>query len=1056
MKKILLLLAITTGGGAFLAFSQVKTVQGTVMDESAMPVPFASVTVKGGKTGVAANAEGKFTIQVAKDAVLVVSATGFTTVEAVVKGDTLNVVLEKGEGQIIEEVVVTAMGIKRVDKSLAYSVSKVDPGTLLQKSEPDLLKGMQGKVPGVDIRSSQGTPGAATRIQIRGNSSFGLENQPLIIVDGVPYSNDQVTTSIQTSGGSAYGSGIANLDPNDVESFSVLKGAAAAALYGSRGSRGVVLITTKSGSAKKGARDVNVTLNSSYSVEKIANLPKYQNTYGAGANFFYQNANGSWGPKFGTLDSIPAWPEYLKAYPNLFSPTGKTPYRAYPNNVKELFQTGRVMENSIGVNGGSGNTTFALTISNLLHKGYVENSSYGRNNIGVGGQTKYKNLTVGANLSYMSSKQVGGFFGENQVDGAASQFARSLFLARNWDLSLPYQDANGKPLTPNGGSQFDNPHWAAYNNIAQTNEERTIMGVRLGYKINSWIDAMYNLGYNNYVLNRSERTQEFSRAANGLGRIVEDRYVSKELESTFMLLFSPKISNIFTLDAKVGNNINQREPSRKVNTGLDFIVSGTYNLKNTATQSFDRDKRSYRRIVGFFAEATLGYKNYAFLTVTGRNDITSTLPYKNASYFYPSFAGSFVFTDAFGIKSNILNYGKIRASWARVGNDADPWNGEDTYTLLSNFTALPRATRGSTTIDPKLTPEFTSEVEGGLDLTLFDRRVNIDFTAYSKRSTNLIYAVSLPASTGYDNFYTNIGEITNKGVEIGLTGKIVRTKDFNWTVRGAFTKNKNMVVRLVDGLERVSLDEVLTSITPYLEPGKPFGYLRGTKVIRDEAGNPLINPSTGGMVVANDQGMVGDPNPDFKLGLSTGLNYKGIFMNALFDYTKGGDIYSVTISSLLGRGVVADTKDREASFVIPGYYIDMNTKKALLDGNGNKIPNQTRITANDLFFSPNANNGATYAINTATEFNIYDATVYRLREIVLGYEIPKSLYKNIPISKATISVSGRNLWYLAPNVPESTRFDPEVSSFGSSDTQGIELSTAPTTRRFGINLNVVF
>jgi len=1040
-----------------MVFAQTRTVTGTILDETGAPVPFASVTEKGTNHGVAADANGTFSINARTGTVLIITAAGFGSREITVgSGSTANITLTKGEGQEIEEVVVTAMGIKRSQKALGYAVSEVPPTSVLQKSEPDLLKGLQGKVPGVDIRTSQGTPGAGTRIQIRGNSSFGLETQPLIVVDGVPYSNETITTSSQTSGGTAYGSGLANLDPNDIESMSVLKGVAASALYGSRASRGVIVITTKSGAAKKGENPININYRTGYSIEKIANLPKYQNSYGTGSQFNYSNSNGSWGPKFGWRDSIPAWPEYLAAYPKLFSATGQTPYRAYPDNVNELFKTGLVSENSIGVNGGNENTSFSLTASNLAHKGYVENSRYDRNNIGVGGQTKYKKLTVGGNLSYVRSKQRGGYFGENQVDGAASQFARSLFLGRNWDLSLPYQDANGKPLTPVGNAQFDNPHWAAYNNVATTIEDRIVAGARAAYKFNNWIEATYNIGVNTKDLTRDEITQEYSRAANGLGRIVNDLYKAQELESVLMLLLNPRISDDVTLDVKLGNNINQRTSRRQVNQGLDFIVPGIYNLVNTATKSFADDSRSKRRIVGNFADVTIGYRNFAFLNATGRYDMTSTLPYKNAKYFYPSLSGSFVFSDAFKLKSDILNYGKVRAGWARAGNDANPHLTEDVFGINSNnFLGLPRTSRSSLVTDPNLTPEFTTEVEAGLDLAMFKRRFNLDFTVYDKKSTNLIYAISLPSSTGYGSFYTNIGEISNKGVEIGATITPVQTDDITWDIRGAFTKNKNMVVSLTEGLDRTALRGVLTGITPYLEPGYPFGYLRGEKVDRDDKGNVLINPATGGMIIALEEGMVGDPNPDFKLGLSTGFRFKGLFMNALFDWTQGGDIYSVTLSSLLGRGVTMDTWDREKSAVIPGVYGDPNTHEPILV-NGQTVPNQTRITVNDLYFSPNATTGATFAINTATEMNIYDATVYRLREVTLGYDIPKSVYNKLGVKGATISFSGRNLWHLAPNVPKYSNFDPEVSSFGSSSTQGIELSAAPTTRRFGVNLSVNF
>jgi hypothetical protein len=326
---------------------------------------------------------------------------------------------------------------------------------------------------------------------------------------------------------------------------------------------------------------------------------------------------------------------------------------------------------------------------------------------------------------------------------------------------------------------------------------------------------------------------------------------------------------------------------------------------------------------------------------------------------------------------------------------------------------------------------------------------------YNKTSTNQIAAIGTPPSSGYQFKYLNFGEITNKGVEVDLTVRPVRTQDFSWDVRGIFTKNRNIVTKLTEGVERVSLYNALTEVSPYLEAGKPFGYLRGTLSVRDDEGNLLINPATGGMIESLQQGMVGDPNPDFKLGITNSFSYKGAFLSVLWDMTKGGDIYSVTISSLLGRGVTNDTRDRETSWIIPGVYGDPNTGEPILDG-GKKIPNQTRITTNDLYFSPNPTTGATFAINTPTEWNVYDATVYRLREVAIGYEFPKSLFKRLPIGSLSVSFTGRNLWHLAPNTPKYTNFDPEVNSYGATSTQGIELSAAPTTRRYGFNLNVTF
>jgi len=1053
MKKIYclltlsLLLTVAAWSQAVRLTGQVKNVQGE-------PVPFATITVKGGSEAVSADQNGNFTISAPAGATLVVTAASFQTQEIPVGTQTTIPVTLVGESNL-QEVVVTALGIRRTEKALGYSVSKVDPDALVQKSEPDMLKGLQGKVAGVDIRTSQGTPGAATRIQIRGNNSFYGNSQPLIIVDGVPYSNDQVTTSSQTTGGTAYSSGISNLDPNDIATMNVLKGSSAAAIYGSRGSNGVVIITTKSGSALRGRKGVEVNAKSSVSFETVANLPDYQNLYGAGSQLGYSNSNGSWGPAFRDVDSIPVWADYKNAFPDLF-PGDQVAYKAYPNNVKDLFRTGMVYENSVGVQGGDAKTSVAATLSNLSHTGYVENSSYKRSNIGLGAQTTLNNgLTVRGNFSYARSVQQGGFFGENQVDGAASLFARSLFLARNWDMSLPFEDENGLSVTPNGGNQYDHPRWSAKYNIARTFEERFIAGIHFDYNINKWIRLDYNLGSNVNALNRREITEVGSRAAQGLGRLILDNYRKQEIESNFLVTLTPEINEDFTLRAIVGHNFNQRTTTNDTQEGNKFIVRGIYTLKNTAFQQFAYDYYERRRILGVFGDITLGFRDYLFLNLTGRNDWSSTLPQDNRSYFYPSISTSFVFSDALGIQSNVFDFGKIRAGWAKVGRDADPYVLQNIFLVNPNFRGRSTVSRDQTFNNPNLKPEFTEEIEFGTQLSFLKRMFELDLTWYNRKSTNQIAAIAVPASSGYNFRVLNFGEIENTGVEIDLAIRPVRTKNFTWEIRSVFTKNENIVKSLTSGVDRIPLFNITDEISPYLEPGKPYGYLRGLKSLRDSEGNLLINPSTGGMIQASSESEIGNPNPDFKLGVTNTLTYKGFLLSALFDMTKGGDIYSVTVQSLLGRGVTRDTEEREFGVIIPGVYGDPVTGEPILEG-GKTIPNQTRITSNDVWFSPNPTVGATFAINTPAEWSVYDATVYRLREVTLGYEFPKSLYSKLPIGGITLSFTGRNLWFLAPNMPKYTNFDPEVNSFGATSTQGVELSAAPTTKRYGINLAVTF
>lgn len=1061
---------------ALMMLAQTRTITGKISNRDGKPVSFATVTVKGTNNAVSSDVNGNYSIQASAGATLVFSAAGYQAVERLVSNQSdLDISLNPSGD--LSEVVVTALGIRKADKALGYSVAKVDPGLLVQKSEPDLLRSLQGKAAGVDIRSSQGTPGAATRVQLRGNSSFFGDNQPLFVVDGIPYSNDQVTTSSQTSGGTAYSSGIANLDPNDIASINILKGSSAAALYGSRASNGVILITTKSGSAGRSRKGSEVTYTSSFSLENIANLPAYQNAYGTGANFSFSPAsNGSWGAPFGStntlgLDSVGNFATYQNAYPELFPSSGRVAYRAYPNNIKNLFRTGTVTENSVAFNGGDEKNAVALTLSNLSQRGYVVNSSYDRTNVGIGGSTRTSfGMNIRGNFSYARSTQKGGYFGENQVSGAASMFARSLFLGRNWDTDLPYADKAGNNITWNGGGQFDHPLWSAYHNVATTYEERYIAGIHADIAFAKWLRLDYNAGSNVNSLARREVTEISSRAAEGLGRIVLDNYRQQEIESNVLLTFTPTVHPDLSLRAVVGNSINQRTATRQIATGNRFITSGIYTLGNTAQQIFGPivngvpvpslgDNYQRQRLIGVFGDVTLSYKNYAFLEATGRNDWASTLPVSNRSYFYPSVSGSFVFTDAFGIHSPVIDFGKIRGGWAKVGRAALPYSLDNVFVLGTNFLGQPTASVANSANDPNLKPEFTRELELGTQLSFFKRRIDLDFTWYDRNSTNLIAPISIPSSSGYAQYYTNYGRINNTGIEIDLTVRPIQTRDFSWSIHGAFTRNKNIVKELVDGVDRLLLRAVLagaSNISPYLEPGLPFGYLRGNKVFRDSAsGALLINPATGGMIVKNDQEMIGNPNPDYKLGITNSFSYKGFMLTALFDITKGGDIYSVTISQLLGRGVTLDTRDRLSDWIIPGIYGDPATGKPILSG-GKPIVNTTAITTNDLYFSPNSANGATFAINTATEWNVYDATVYRLRELSLGYDLPRAWFKKLPVGSATLSVTGRNLWYFAPNMPKYTHFDPEVNSYGATSTQGIELSAAPTTKRYGINLKVSF
>ena len=1035
-----------------LSFAQEKTISGTVTDQDGLPLPGVNILVEGTTTGTQSDFDGLYSINASVGDVLVLSYIGQKNVRMTIgASNTMDVQMEE-DAQALEEVVVTAFGIKRKPKSLGYSVASVKSEDITENSEPDLIRSLNGKVPGVDVNVSTGVAGAANKINIRGTTSFQGGNQPLFVVDGTPYSNDELETSDQvTDSGGSYESGISSLDPNDIANIEVLKGAVAAALYGSRAVNGVIVITTKSGqSGGFSNKKFEVSLNSGLYFEKIANLPEYQNTYGNGTNFNYNNANGSWGARFDSLETIPTWGPLLAAFPDLFGPT--VPYVAQPNNVKDLFRTGIVRDNSINVSTANENSNFSLTLSNLDQEGYIPFNTYKRTNISTGGNFKLENgLKVGANLSYSDSEQVGAFFGENQYAGAASSFARTMVLGRTWDFNLPYEHpVTGAPVVPNGG--YDHPLWSWKHNQIISSVNRTVANVNFSYDFNDHINARYQLGINKYDLGRVEITDKGSRAAAGIGQVRTQDYDSEEIESTFLVTFNYDLAQDLNLNLLVGNNVNQKSTHDVGYTGTGLIADDIFTIKNTANVTADFNDTTRKRIVGVFGDMGLNYKDYLFLNATARNDWSSTLPKNGNSFLYPSVSSSFIFTDAFDIGGDILNYGKIRGGWANVGRDADAYQINKVFGLGDVYAGQPVVFVPTTLGNPDLVPENTEEFEIGADLEFFNRRVMIDFTWYQKSTTDLISEVNVPTSTGYTSFLTNIGEMENKGVEVGLTLIPVRTENFSWTSFTSFTKNKNEVKDLIDGLERFPID---VNQIAYVQKGQPYGVFYGTAFARDEEGNYLIEEGGGGVLQATSDAVIGDPTPDFKIGFTNTLKYKTLSLRAQVDWKEGGDFSSSGLAALLGRGVTKDTEDRERTYIIPGFYGNPTTGEAILDGSGNKIPNTTQITMNNLYFSPTTNSN-TFGINTVDEGTIYDGTVYRLREVALAYDLPKKYLEKTFIGSLSIALIGNNLWYFAPNVPKYTNYDPDVTAYGASNLQGIETQSAPSSKRYGFKINVTF
>ncbi|MDN4165941.1 SusC/RagA family TonB-linked outer membrane protein [Cytophagales bacterium LB-30] len=1070
MKRILLnlvmLLLISS-----VAWAQERTVTGTVTSaEDGSGLPGVNVIIKGTTTGTVTDIDGKFKLSVPDGAVLQFSAVGLAAQEvAVGSRSVIDLSMEQDVKQL-SEVVVTAVGIQREAKALGYAVERVSSDKIQQVSEPDPLRALQGKVPGVNIGGSGGAPGSATRITIRGNSSLLGNNQPLVVVDGIPYNNNTNSTFGGLVDGSAGGNRLLDLDPNNIESVNILKGAAAAALYGTRAANGVLVITTKTGSTTASKKGLEVTYGMTYTMEEIANLPELQNTYGTGTNFQYAQANGSWGAPFiGTkpyanLDSINHW---YNGRPGMEPYWGtRVPYRAYPNNVKDLFQTGSLFENTVTVQGGNAKSNLAVTASRSNNEGYVPNTSFERTNISVGGRTQLDNkFSVGGNLAYTKSFQRAvqsgvGLSGSNN----SSAFARALFLGRNWDIhGQPFQNPvdNGSEFMVARG-QADNPLWSYENAGATSSVNRSVASLDLGYDVLEWINLNYKIGINAYTQNNVDFIRPGSTGPSsnpGVGRVVEDYFNWEEIESTFLVSLKPNIGETFSLSATLGHNVNQRTSKRQAFQGLGYVTFDIDDIDNTNDVTPFGGDYTQRRLYGVFGEATLGYNDWAFLNVAARNDWSSTLPQGGNSFFYPAITGSVVLSDALGISSDLLSSLKVRGGWSQVGSDTDPYQLNPVFNIngdLQNatgalpFLGVPGASLSNIARDPNLLPEQTREVEAGIDVALLKNKVKSSITVYQRKSGNQIGFVSLPATTGFSSLLTNFGEISNTGIEISLDVTPVQLDNgFTWNIFGTYTHNRNVIESLAEGIDQITLGGGYGIISVHI-PGQEYGLIQGTVAARDDEGNLLIDPSNGQLLTSLEPAIIGNPNPDFIVGLTNRLSFKGISLNVVLDWKQGGDIYSNTVSTQLGRGVTKFTENREINKVIPGVYGDPVTLDPIRTEEGEKIENTTMIEENALWF------GNTFAINGLDEFAVWDATTIRLREVTLGYQLPQSLMDKTPFGSASISFIGRNLWFNAPNLPEYSNFDPEINQFGNSNTQGIEWAATPSTRRYGVSLRITF
>jgi TonB-linked SusC/RagA family outer membrane protein len=1055
MRKFTLFFVFLLFVGMHAALAQME-VKGTVTDaKDGTPLPGVSIVVKGTLTGTVTDINGKYVLAVpAGYNELIFSFVGMLTKEAKIDGrKSVDMVLED-DVVGLDEVVVTALGISRQKKSLGYAVQDMKGEELAKAKETNIVNSLSGKISGVQITNTSGAVGSSSRIIIRGASSLGGNNQPLFIVDGIPLSNNDFAAddglggkgrTIAKSNGTNRGNGAADINPDDVESISVLKGPNAAALYGSRAANGVVLITTKSGKTGAGARrGLNIELSNSTTFDKPLRLPDFQNSYGQGAEGVFEFVDGagggtkdgvdeSWGPK---LDIGLMIPQYDSPVDPVTGVREATPWVSHPDNVKDFLETGVTTTTNLAIIGGYTDANFRLSYTNMNQTGMLPNTDYKKNTLAFGGSANATDkLNISGSFNYVMAKS-------DNLPGygydAQNVFQQFLWSSRqvNYPDLKEYRNPDGSKYNWNY-NYHNNPYFTLHENLNQLDRDRIFGNAKILYKFTDWLSAFARTGAD-YYSNLSTERAAWGDMDNPYGFYDESMSTFREINTDFLIMFNKSLPADFNLNINLGgNNMNQNSHTT-FGAADELAVDGVYTLANSRvplrTTSLDKQKR----INSIYFSAQVGFMNALFLDITGRNDWSSTLPKTNWSYFYPSFTLSAVITDLAKMDNKVLSYAKVRVGYAVVGSDTDPYK---LLPVLSFGTGWNSATKYLNQFvpnelpNPELQPQKVYGFETGAELKFFLNRISLDFTYYNQQTKNQIIAIPISASSGYTSRYINAGQIDNKGIEITLGLVPVKSeKGFNWELIFNFAKNKNEVVALAPGVEQYELG-TYWDLKVMAIPGQPYGSLYGADFLRDPDGN-IINRN--GVPVKGDLKILGNYQPDWTGGINNVFTYKGIDLSFLIDFHMGGDLYCMTNAWGRYAGALDETLiGREGGIVGIGV-------KEVTDGDGNitYVPNDVVVTAEEY-------NHAAFT-NSIPAGSIYDASYIKLREVRLGYTF-KNL-GNFFIKGINISVIGRNLALLYSNVPH---VDPETS-FTNGNVQGLEFGQLPSSRSLGFNINLKF
>ncbi|MBK9564319.1 MAG: SusC/RagA family TonB-linked outer membrane protein [Saprospiraceae bacterium] len=1053
MRRLFTLLVL--GLLPLLALSQTRTITGKVVSSTAEPLIGVTVLVKGTTAGTVTDIEGNYSVNAPSDAKsLVFSSIGYVSTEIPI-GSANNIDVMMNEDQIsLSEIVVTANAIAREKKELGYSVATLKGDEFLKARETNIVNSMAGKIAGVRISQQSGTVGGSSRVMIRGANSISSSSEPLFVIDGVPISNSSFNNSETdiVTGGFDVGNRAGDINPDDIESMSVLKGAAASALYGSRARNGVIVLTTKRGKANA-ERKTNITLNSSFRTDNIFRLPEIQSEYAQGNLGVYnpQLANG-WGPKISSMTSEVTDYKGEKAI-----------LKSNPDNWKDFYVRGSTYINSISFDGANEKTDYRVSFTNLAQTGIIPESKMGRNTLSFNGGTKVTDkLTSRIWLNYVRTTSDGrpaqGSNTTNIIPTIMTslpatidikELRENLFAPTTQAFPAGFSGDVARAIDLNGVQ--NNPYFVLQYNRFSNAVDRVYGGTSLGYDVTPWFNLMGRVGTDFFTENRRAVTRKGTRGRLN-GQFETNDMFEKELQTDLIGSFTFDLSPDIGLKAIVGHQFNQRtlRRSRVLSEGLNIDQLYTFaNAQSNVPSNFT----SRREIFGAYGDISLNYKNYLFLNVTGRNDWSSTLPVENNSYFYPSTSLSFLLTEAFPElkKNGILNYAKIRANVANVGSDEDPYQLSFTYNPLTQATDIytfnilypigGASAFGATNVLPptNLLPQRQNSWEAGGEFSFFDSRVNLDLTYYRTINYDQIISIAIPQTTGYSARRLNVGQISNRGFEALLAVQPIRTTSgFKWDVAFNFNRNINRVDKLAENLQEF----IITSgdgfgIFISARPGETFN-IQGVGWLRDDKGNLVINPSTG-LRTPGPRKLLGNIYPDWTMGINNSFSYKNLNFSFLIDIREGGVINSQTVSILRGSGMALETTENNRT-----PFVDAGVTR---NADGTFSTNTKPVASVQQYYSTLDN-------STSPEDNTFDASYIKLREIRFSYTLPDKLMAKTPFGGASLALEGRNLALLKSHVPH---IDPESNVLGPGLIgEGLERGSVPSSRTIGVNLRLSF